>query len=319
MANQAEKPIVVTGAAGCIGAWVVAELIGKGVTPIVLDASDNRRRLHLVMDKAAAEKIAWVTGDITDFAIVDRAIAEHGPAAIIHLAALQVPFCKADPVAGAKVNVVGHVNIFEAARRHGIGRVIYASSVAALAPSPEEPNPHTLYGIYKRADEGVAAIYASDWGVASIGLRPHTVYGPGRDQGLTSAPTKAMLAAAGGRPFTIPFRGELRMQYAGEVAEIFVRAARSEIAPQDSGVYDLAGTRASVEEIAAIIRQWAPGADIRIEGAALPFPTDQSDSRLRGVLGDWRGIDLAEGAERTIGAFRRLLANGSIDPAEIGR
>ena len=66
--------------------------------------------------------------------------------------------------------------------------------------------PGTLYGVYKRANEGTAHVYWADHGVASVGLRPHTVFGPGRDQGLTSAPTTAMLAAACGRPYRDPVR-----------------------------------------------------------------------------------------------------------------
>jgi nucleoside-diphosphate-sugar epimerase len=317
MADGKDGPILVTGAAGCIGAWVIAELSRQGLRAVVLDASDDRRRLLLVMGRKMADAIAWVTGDITDMEAVDGTVARFEPRAIIHLAALQVPACRTDPVAGARVNVLGHVNIFEAARRRGVARIVYASSVAAQGPTPEEPSPHTLYGVYKRADEGVAAIYAADWGVASIGLRPHTVYGPGRDQGLTSAPTKAMLAAAAGRPFTIPFTGELRMQYAGEVAEAFVRAAVSNIDPAESGVYDLAGERASLAEIAAIINRLAPGADIQVEGDSLPFPTDQSDRQLRRAIGDWRAVGLGEGTELTIQAFRRLLAEGALDPASV--
>ena len=314
MVTAKDGTILVTGAAGCIGAWVVATLAEKGARPIALDAADNRRRLHLVMNRRAADAVPWMTGDITDISVIEGAIKTHRPDAIIHLAALQVPACRADPIAGAMVNVVGHVNVFEAARRHGIARVVYASSVAALGPTPEEPDPHTLYGIYKRADEGVAAIYAADWGIASIGLRPHTVYGPARDQGMTSAPTKAMLAAVAGRPYTIPFKGELRMQFAGEVAEVFARAAMHELAPTECGVYDLGGERAALDQIVLTINRLVPGADIRAEGAPLPLTSDVSDAQLRGVIGDWRAIDLEEGTERTISAFRRLLADGAVSP-----
>ena len=82
--------------------------------------------------------------------------------------------------------------------------------------------PGTLYGVYKRANEGTAHVYWADHGVASVGLRPHTVFGPGRDQGLTSAPTTAMLAAACGRPYRIPFGGTSQFQYAPDAARAFV-------------------------------------------------------------------------------------------------
>ena len=76
--------------------------------------------------------MTFVAGDITDLAALERALDEHEITNIIHLAALQVPFCRADPPLGARVNVVGTVNVFEAVarRKQRIGHVVYASSVA---------------------------------------------------------------------------------------------------------------------------------------------------------------------------------------------
>jgi nucleoside-diphosphate-sugar epimerase len=99
-------------------------------------------------------------------------VAQHRVRAIIHLAALQVPFCKADPAAGARANVVGTVNVLEAARHAGLKRVAYASSIAALSFLPDAPWLATLYGAYKLANEMTAKVYFQDWGVPSVGLRP---------------------------------------------------------------------------------------------------------------------------------------------------
>src|SRR4051812_48586563 len=135
-----DGPILVTGAGGAIGAWVVANLVERGTPCVAFDLSDDRRRLRLVLDEERAAAVTWRQGDISDGAAVDRAVAETGARAIIHLAALQVPFVKADPVLGARVNFMGHANVFEAARRHGVQRLAYASSIAAVA-SPGEPYP----------------------------------------------------------------------------------------------------------------------------------------------------------------------------------
>ena len=124
--------VLVTGAAGCIDAWVVAGLQQRGLRPVVFDLSEDRRRLRLLLSDEQANAVTWIKGDLTDTAAVERAVAEARAGAIIHLAALQVPFCKADPALGARVNVVGHVNLFEAARKHGVTRLVYASSIAAL-------------------------------------------------------------------------------------------------------------------------------------------------------------------------------------------
>ena len=73
--------------------------------------------------------------------------------------------------------------------------------------------------MFKQANEGTARIYWEDNGLASIGLRPcGIVYGPGRDQGNSSPPSKAMLAAAVGTDYHIPFRGQIVFSHASDVA-----------------------------------------------------------------------------------------------------
>jgi len=302
---------LVTGAAGCIGAWVVAHLVREGTPVAAFDRSDDRRRLRLCLDDARAAAVPWVTGDIADQAALEAAIARAGATAVIHLAALQIPFCKADPLNGARVNVVGTVAVFEAVRKAGIRRFAYASSVAALGPAGAD-HPPTLYGVYKRADEGIARVYWQDWNIPSVGLRPHTVYGPGRDQGLTSAPTKAMVAAVAGRPYTIPFAGSIAFQHVSEVAEVFVRAARVEGA--GAPVHDLKGAIVKVSEVVDAIRAEVPDARIAIEGAPLPIGADFDDKALRGLVGDWRTVPLAEGVGQSVGAFRDLVKRGLVAP-----
>src|SRR6266852_3069620 len=84
-------------------------------------------------------RVRFVTGDITDLAAFQKALADSGATHLIHLAALQVPFCRADPPLGARVNVVGTVNAFEAVKRAGLKRLVYASSFAVYGQSEEYP------------------------------------------------------------------------------------------------------------------------------------------------------------------------------------
>ncbi len=308
------QPVLVTGAAGCIGAWVTARLVAAGASVVAFDISPDRRRARLLIDDDELARVPWVVGDIADAQAVEAAAADHGVGAIVHLAALQVPFCRADPVAGARVNVVGTAAVFEAARRLGVRRLVYASSIAAPAAAPDSPYLATLYGAYKTCDEAIARLYWQDFGVPSIGVRPHTVYGPGRDQGMTSAPSKAMLAAAAGRRYTIPFTGPLLFQYAGEVADAFIRCAAIEV--EGAHLHDLLGDRVTIADIVAAIESAAPGAEIDCAGEALPFPADADDERLRALVGDWPAVPLAEGTRTTIAAFRDLLARGLVTANE---
>src|SRR5262249_17874103 len=146
---------LVTGAYGCIGAWVVAELHADGRPVVTFDLSNEPRRLRLLLDADVVAAIPHVAGDITDLGLLERTIDEHGVTHVIHLAALQVPFCRADPPLGARVNVLGTVNVFEAARaRPALAPITYASSIAAFDPNGTMAgHPGTIYGVYKRANE----------------------------------------------------------------------------------------------------------------------------------------------------------------------
>jgi len=308
-------PVVVTGAGGCIGSWVLALLARAGVPACAVDLSEDKRRPLLLMSEEELKKVQWRTGDISDTAAVLQILEAVRPSAIIHLAALQVPFCKADPVAGAKVNVVGTVNIFEAARRLGIERLAYASSIAAYGAMDEGHGAmHTLYGAYKYCDEQIAKVYSEDWGIHSVGIRPGVVYGVGRDQGLTSKTTFAILAAAAGKPYEVPFSGGVSWLYAGEVASAFVHAVSRERA--GAPVFDMNGVYAPVEEGLRILKQLAPSAAVTSSGQPLAFPMHLPDEPLRSYLGDYGRIPLAEGIRETYEAFRSLIGRGMLSMPE---
>src|SRR5436189_1896187 len=122
----------ITGAQGRIGSWIVKALAGRGDTAIVFDRSEDTRRLNAIMEPRDVERVRFIAGDITDVSGVRAALGSSGARRVIHLAGLQVPTCKADPVAGAFVNVIGALHIFEAATTLGTERGVYASSAAVF-------------------------------------------------------------------------------------------------------------------------------------------------------------------------------------------
>ena len=287
---------LVTGALGCIGAWVVRVLVDEGADVTTLDLHADGPRLDLV---AGADRLAAVTriaGDIRDLDVVRGALSSSDATHVVHLAALQVPFCRADPTLGAQVNVVGTVNVFQAVTEAGGQRgLTYASSIAAYDAG-------TLYGVYKRANEETAHVYCEDHGVASIGLRPHTVYGVGRDQGLTSQPTLAMMAAAKGEPFHIGFGGSLAMQYAEDVARDFIAAARA--ATDGAHVANVSGPAVAVTDVIDAITEAVPESKGSITAAdePLPFPAEvPSDNEL---FTPSERTPLEAGVAATIAAFQ---------------
>jgi nucleoside-diphosphate-sugar epimerase len=262
---------------------------------------DERRRLTLV------------AGDVTDGDALGRALDEHDVTHVVHLAALQVPFCRADPARGAHVNVYGTVIVFEAvkARHHRIPGLAYASSTAVYnasdpSPAPESGGtaPSTLYGTYKLANEGAARVYWQDDSIASIGIRPYVVYGPGRDQGLTSGPSLAMEAAARGDGFEIGYGGTVQYDLAANVGRAFALAARA--ATDGAHVANFPGEAASMEEVVAAIEDAAPEVAGRItfSDQRLPFPERLECGLLEELIGEVPRTPLTDGVRRTVEHFR---------------
>ncbi|MEQ8762797.1 MAG: NAD(P)-dependent oxidoreductase [Planctomycetota bacterium] len=324
-----EPRVLVTGACGCIGAWTLATLVQEGTSILAADLSDDRTRPALLMADDALAKVEWTRLDVTDRAAVVRTIGDEGITHIVHLAGLQVPFCKANPSLGAAVNVVGTVNLFEAAREHvsQVQGLAYASSIAAMGrPSfygdglvaDDAPRqPQTLYGVYKQANEDTARIYWQDWEIPSVGLRPYIVYGVGRDQGLTSDLAKAILAAVAGRPYAIKFSGKVALQYAPDTAAMFLGSARS--GHRGAAVCNLRNDVLDVEEFAAKLREIVPGTDVTVaKDKPLPFPAELEDRTLKAVLGGSVPHTPLEDAIRdTAQRFESLLSKGAIDLSQL--
>ena len=316
-----EERFFVTGALGCLGAWVVRNLIRDDHHVTVYDLGSSMHRLELVMEPDEIARINFVQNDITDTEAVSRAVQSSGANRIIHLAALQVPFCKANPPLGAAVNVVGTVNVFEAAKQAAISPVVYASSMAVYGGAdlygPEvkdgDPfHPLNLYGVYKEANEGTARIYWQDDGIASLALRPYTVYGPGRDQGMTSTPTQAMLAAVKEEDYHISFGGTCGYQYADDVARTFIELAR--LPYEGAAVFNVRGSVAHMSEIVEAIVAAEPTAAGRItfEDTPLPFAEAQDEQPLQSLLKEVPYTPLKDGVARTITHFKRALVTGKI-------
>jgi nucleoside-diphosphate-sugar epimerase len=266
-----DERFLITGSEGCIGAWVLRQLVGEGVPCVAFDLVTEGRRLRQIAGDESADAVTFAQGDLTQDGDLERVMAEYAPTHIVHLAGLQVPFVAADPVLGGLVNVVGTVRVLEAARHSGgtVRGIAYASSAAVYDPAGEL-RPRTLYGVYKRCNEETARHYAESLGVASVGLRPWTVFGVGRDQGVTSAPTSAIQAVVRGESYTIPFTGSMAMQYTADVAAAFVAAARAR--PTTPASYDLPGVVMSVDEVIAGIESAVPGARGRISSSGDPLP-----------------------------------------------
>jgi len=311
----------ITGAQGCIGSWIVKALTERGDQAIVFDRSDDSRRLSAIMEDLS--HVRFITGDITDTAAVLSALSASGAERIIHLAGLQVPTCKSDPLAGALVNVAGTLNVFEAARTIGIKGIVYASSAAVYGLNDGDGaldetvqcEPTTHYGVFKRANEGNARVYFLDHGIDSVGLRPLTVYGVNRDTGLTSDPTKAMKSAVLGRPFHIRFAGATDFQYVADTAATFISCADK--TPEGAHVFNLHGETVSVERIAKFINERANSDLVTFGGPPIPIPAAMDDTAIRKIMSELPSTPLEVGMRETMEKFAALRDAGRLDTSDI--
>jgi len=295
----------------------------------IYDLKEEPRRLRLLLADEEVRQIGFVQGDVTDLGQLRGAIERHNISHLVHLAGLQVPVCRADPLLGARVNVLGTLAVFESVQQTQgqVQRVVYASSAAVFGPPGDYPSrplpddvkltPSTHYGVFKCCNEGSARIYFQDHGLSSIGLRPWTVYGVGRDFGMTSEPTKAIKSLALGRPYHITYGGWQDLQFVDDVAAIFVRCLH--VPYQGAKSYNLRG---HVVDLPAFVQ--ALGAvDSRAERLItfgerqIAIAYDLDDGALERDLGPMPRTPLVDGIRQSLEHFRRLHAEGRLDTADL--
>lgn len=322
--------VLLTGGYGCIGSWIIHNLLERGDRAWVYDLKRDPRRLRLLLSDEQLDRVGFIAGDVTDLPGLKAALQDNAITHVVHLAGLQVPVCRADPILGARVNVIGTLAVFEAVKalQGQVQRLVYASSAAVFGPPEDYPQtpigddvkltPTTHYGFFKCCNEGNARIYFQDNGLSSIGLRPWTVYGAGRDFGMTSEPTKAIKALALGRPYHISFGGLQDLQLADDVARVFVRCLEAPYSGAHSynlrgHVVDLATFHRALGEVDAAAAQLVTFGDRQI---AIAYDLD--DSALQRDLGPMPRTPLVDGIRQTYQLFQRLHAEGRLDTSDLG-
>lgn len=284
---------------------------------LIFDADARPSRLTLLLNDDELGALRAETGSVEDTGRVKSLVREAGVTHILHLAATLMPHCQQNPVHGGLVNVIGTLNVFEAARDAGRPvRVVYASSAAVWGPeevygsgliTEEDPlRPATHYGVFKQANEGNARVFYSTNGISSVGLRPWTVYGVGRDQGLTADPTLAMRAVARGEAFQVRLSGRMDLQYVGDVAETFVACLESDL--EGAHVFNLRGDVVEMSEFIALLGRLRPGAAARItaSGPQVPVAYRIDDAGLRAHFPRLPRTALEDGVRETIERFEAL-------------
>ena len=197
--NLQNKTVLVTGAAGFIGANLVTELLST-VSPIHVVGVDNMNdyydvsikeyrleRLEELAKTKPESRFTMIRGSIADRPLIDRLFAEHRPAVVVNLAAQAgVRYSITNPDVYIESNIIGFYNILEACRAYPVEHLVYASSSSVYGSNKKVPyatedkvdNPVSLYAATKKSNELMAHAYSKLYNIPSTGLRFFTVYGP---------------------------------------------------------------------------------------------------------------------------------------------
>lgn len=231
--------VLVTGAAGFIGAALVKALLAKGHEVVGLDCINAYYDIRLKHARLAEAGICqsdirdgrmtastlypgyrFVKLDLTDRIGLERLFASESFDLVVNLAAQAgVRYSIENPYAYIESNVVGFLNLLEDCRHHGVKRLLYASSSSVYGANNQVPyreddvtdSPVSLYAATKKADELMAHVYGKLYGMSTVGLRFFTVYGPGGRPDM--APYLFLKAILEGSPIRVFNNGDLSRDF----------------------------------------------------------------------------------------------------------
>ncbi|TKT76192.1 NAD(P)-dependent oxidoreductase [Aquamicrobium sp. LC103] len=292
--------VLVTGGCGFLGGWVVRALRRRGHDVRVFDFRPANDHLEFVQPGLSRE-IEIVAGEVTNKSDVAEAAKDCD--SVIHLAGIMTVDCRRDPLRAANINLIGSLNVFEAALAGGMRQVAYVSTAGIYGPEDgTRPLPATHYGALKLAVEGCARAYFVDHGLPSIGFRPYIIYGPGVGSGISAGPSIACRAASRGEEAEILFTGRVGMVHVEDVAEAFAATADVELAGAEA--HNLVGEVATIDDFLRELRRLVPSARVSASGKPLLIASDLEIGERPDFLAALSVTGLAQGIERTLAHYR---------------
>jgi UDP-glucose 4-epimerase len=313
--------VLVTGGAGFIGSHLTERLLHDGATVRVLDNFTTGSEENLSFSSRFPGRLEVVRGDIRDLATLERAAT--GVETIFHQAALRsVPRSVADPLGANENNVTGTVNVFEAARRAGVPRVVYASSSSVYGDNPELPKredqipaPISPYAVSKAAGEQYGRVWARLYGVHTVGLRYFNVFGPRQDPASEYAAVIPRFILWGLRGEPLEVHGDGRQSrdftYIDNVVQANLLAARGPDGAGEAfnvGCGERITLLAIVEKLEAILGR--PLTRRHTDSRAGDVPHTLADvSKAKRMLGYVPVVGFDEGLARTVQYFTRLVGS----------
>ncbi len=304
----------VTGAAGFIGHHLVAGLIARGDEVSVIDDFSTGQRVRL---RPFEGRIEVVEGSILDSEALDRAL--DGCEVVFHQAAIaSVARSLVEPRLTNEVNTSGTVEVLLAAARHGVRRVVVASSSAVYGipvdlpcRESQRPAPTSPYGASKLATEHYAHTLGSLLGVATVALRYFNIYGPGQDPEAEYAAVvpRFITSVLEGRRPVFNGSGDITRDfvYVDDVVEANLAAARPD-GPSGLTCNIASGERTSLARLLAAVCTAADRVVEPVIGPPRAGDIDHSQGAIslaRDALGYQPTVSLEDGVARTLEAYRR--------------
>ena len=290
------EKIIIFGGCGFLGSWIVKAFLKKGYSVSIFDLKIQKELLSHVVGEDI-NKIKFINGDITNYDQVQEVINDMDH--VINLAGLMTPDCSSNPILGAKVNVLGSINVFEALKKNNNKFLVYASSAGVFGQKDHYyPFPETHYGAYKLAVEGVARAYLNEDGISSVGIRPYVIYGPGREVGGTAGVTLACKAAKQGDSYTVNFSGKAGFVYVQDVVDL-VEMSIAQI-PSGALTFNINGITADVSDFVNLIKKNIPMSDIGIEGDPLSVVDEIRGNEPSNIFEKFKYTSLEDGIKKTI-------------------
>jgi nucleoside-diphosphate-sugar epimerase len=290
------EKIIIFGGCGFLGSWIVKAFLKKGYSVSIFDLKIQKELLSHVVGEDI-NKIKFINGDITNYDQVQESINDMDH--VINLAGLMTPDCSSNPILGAKVNLLGSINVFEALKKNNNKFLVYASSAGVFGQKDHYyPFPETHYGAYKLAVEGVARAYLNEDGISSVGIRPYVIYGPGREVGGTAGVTLACKAAKQGDSYTVNFSGKAGFVYVQDVVDL-VEMSIGKI-PSGALTLNINGITADVSDFINLIKKNIPLSDIGIEGDPLSVVDEIRGNEPFKTFKKFKYTSLEDGIKRTI-------------------
>lgn len=320
---MSSSTVLVTGGTGFIGSYVAQDLVEQGHDVVAYDLSTDT---DILQKLGIADDVTVRRGDVTDPTDVVRAVRETGSSHIVHLAALLTNTAEENPRAAMKVNVEGTNNVFETARTldDQIERVAWASSAALYAP-PENYDDwvteddlvyaDTLYGATKEYNEHQARVYAEEFDVSHVAIRPTVAYGPYRETGGSAFLANIVEKPALEESFSVEYGDQyIDWQHVTDIAQGFRRAVFAPEEDLTQRVYNVRGELATIREAVKTVTEIIPDADLTVsDEGELPWTQKLDMTKAWEDLGYDPEYDLERGFRQYIDVLREEQGLTSIN------